>query len=81
MNEDGFQNVRRGDRDSEIARQQYSKKPNVQDVPMSGYDKPIDFSSQLRGGAKPSAAFVGGGKPKNEAKRPAADPKAKPRLS
>lgn len=48
---------------------------------MSGYDKPIDFSSQLRGGAKPSAAFVGGGKPKNEAKRSAADPKAKPRLS
>jgi len=47
----------------------------------SGYDKPIDFSSQLRGGAKPSAAFVGGGaKPKVE-KKPVMDPKSKPRLS
>ena len=73
---------RRGDRDSDVMRQQQNaRKPNAQDVPMSGYDKPIDFSSQLRGGAKPTAAFVGGGKPKNEAKKPTVDPKAKPRLS
>ena len=72
--------MKRGDRDSDVARDRaFAKKQsnaNAQDVPMNGgYDKPIDFSQQLRGGAKPSPAFVGGGaKPKVE-KKPVADPK------
>jgi hypothetical protein len=56
-------------RDSDPPRGNYQRQRTNQDVPMSGYDQPVDFSQQLRGGSKPTAAFVGNQVPKQPIKK------------